>query len=68
MRGLGVTPRGAPSKSLGEWLVWWERQVLEPVLANEHEDHIGEVWFPTGKSVYTEASEEGSGRVILPVP
>ena len=38
-RGTGVTPRVARTRSLGEWVAWWERHVLEPLLPDGHADH-----------------------------
>ena len=38
-RGIGVTPTEAGTRSLGEWVLWWESEVLRPLLAQKNEDH-----------------------------
>jgi len=38
-RSLGVPPKFARSRSLGEWVLWWERHVLEPLLVRGDDGH-----------------------------
>ncbi|MGD2124117.1 MAG: hypothetical protein PVJ76_20375 [Gemmatimonadota bacterium] len=38
-RGLGVIPTGARTRSLEEWVLWWEHHVLKPLLVDGLERH-----------------------------